>query len=229
MWPLQDSYFPDDLVPIAQALHHGTAIRCCDGSYMPALSSSLGATVWRLEDPTTGQFIWGTSQTSGTEQVVNAYWFELQGIYMILLGVYTMCLFCDVCNGALTIRCDCLTCIQLSQGNWLKINQNTPHTDLIQSICRLTVLLPVTIRFTHVKGHQNQEALFSLLPWLSQLNVEMDLCAKPKLLSLLAEKAPPLLASGLLHKGWSCIIDGIKVTADPSPMIQFSISSGKLQ
>ena len=32
VWPLQDSYFPDNLAPIAQALRNGTAIRGCDGS-----------------------------------------------------------------------------------------------------------------------------------------------------------------------------------------------------
>jgi hypothetical protein len=163
------------------------------------------------------------------EQAVNAYWSKLQGIYMILLGVYAVCLFCDICDGALTVGCDNLTCIQPSQDDWLKINQNTPHADLLQSICHLTLLLPITIWFTHVKGHQDWGVQFSSLPRLSQLNVEMDHHPKSKLLSLFAEKTPPLLTSGLLHEGWLCIINSIKVTADPGPVIRFSISSSELQ
>ena len=62
-WPLQDSVFPDDLAPIAESLHNRMAIGCCNGSYMPKLSTSLGAAAWKLEDPTTGVALRGATQT----------------------------------------------------------------------------------------------------------------------------------------------------------------------
>jgi hypothetical protein len=106
-WPLQDSVFPDDLAPIAASLRNGTAIGCCDGSYMPKLSTSLGAAAWQLEDPATGVAIRGATQTSGGEKDVNSYRSELQGIYTILLGTYAVCLFCAISKGAMTVGCDC--------------------------------------------------------------------------------------------------------------------------
>jgi hypothetical protein len=110
-WPLQDSVFPKDLAPLAASLHNGMAISCCNGSYMPKLSTYLGAAAWKLEDPTTGVAIQGATQTSGGEKDVNSYRSKLQGLYTILLGAYTVCLFCEIGNGAMTVGCDSLECI----------------------------------------------------------------------------------------------------------------------
>jgi hypothetical protein len=133
-WPLIDSEFPDDLGPLSTALRNGMAIGCCNGSYMPALSTALGATTWKFEDPATGSFVHGAVQMLGLESSVNAYRSELMGIYTILLGVYAVCLFCDIHEGAVTVGCDNLECVRLARGDWLKINQNTPHADIIRAI-----------------------------------------------------------------------------------------------
>jgi hypothetical protein len=180
-WPLRDVVFPEDLDSFANALREGTVVGCCNGSYMPALSTSLGAAAWKLEDYSRGHSIQGATQTPGPESVVNAHRSELQGIYTILLGAYAVCLVCHVHEGAMTVGCDSLNCIRLAQGDWLKVNQNTPHADLIRAICHITALLPVTVTFTHVKGHQDESAAFDSLPHLSQLNIEMDAQAKTKL------------------------------------------------
>jgi hypothetical protein len=151
------------------------------------------------------------------------------GIYMILLGIYAICLFCDIHEGAVTVGCDNLECVRLAHGDWLKINQNMPHTDIIRVIQCLTALLPVQAAFVHVRGHQDRMTSFNSLSRLSQLNVEMDQQAKLKLRSLLAARAPPLVKAGLQHEGWLCIVDGVKITTDPGPAIRFSISSRELQ
>jgi hypothetical protein len=129
----------------------------------------------------------------------------------------------------MTVGCDNLECIQLARGDWLKVNQNTPHADLIQAIRRLTALLPVKVVFTHVKGHQDRITAIETLPHLIQLNIEMDSNAKTKLRSLVEARAKPLLPAGVLHEGWVCIVDGVNVIGDPSWAVQFSISSGELQ
>jgi hypothetical protein len=196
---------------------------------MPKLSTYLGAAAWKLEDPTTGVAIRGATQTSGGEKDVNSYRSELQGLYTILLGAYAVCLFCEIGDGAMTVGCDNLECIRLARGDWLKVNQNTPHADLIRAIRRLTALLPVKVDFTHVKGHQDRTVAVKTLPRLSQLNIEMDSDAKTKLRSLVEARAKPLLLAGVLHKGWVCLVDGVKVTGDPGPAVWFSISSGELQ
>jgi hypothetical protein len=72
-WPLRDAVFPEDLDSFANALHKGTVVGCCDGSYMPASSTSLGSAAWKLEDYSTGNSIQGATQTPGPELVVNAH------------------------------------------------------------------------------------------------------------------------------------------------------------
>jgi hypothetical protein len=229
LWALQDAVFPEDLDSFANALREGMVVGCCDGSYMTALLTSLGAAAWKLEDSAMGCSLQGATQTPGPESVVNAHQSELQGIYTILLGAYAVCLYCNIRKGAMTVGCNSLNCVRLAQGDWLKVNQNTPHADLIRAICHIMALLPITVTFTHVKGHRDESAAFTSLPRLSQLNIEIDAQAKTKLCSLWAMKAPPLLLAGLYHEGWWCKVDGIKVMADPGPAIRFSISSGELQ
>jgi len=52
-WPLADSYFPDNPVPLITAIQNGTALGCCDGSYQPYLSVQIGAAAWKV-----GQHLW---------------------------------------------------------------------------------------------------------------------------------------------------------------------------
>jgi hypothetical protein len=91
-WPLRDAGFPEDLDSFANALREGMVVGCCDGSFMTALLTSLGAAAWKLEDSAMGCSLQGATQTPGPESVVNAHQSELQGIYTILLGTYAVCL-----------------------------------------------------------------------------------------------------------------------------------------
>jgi hypothetical protein len=133
-WPLLDATFPADMESLVQAIRNGTAHGCCDGSYMPELSSELGAAAWKVEDPDSGQAMWGTTQTSGTALDVNAYRSELQGIHTILMAVTAVCLFFHITEGEITIGCDNLAGVNRSNADWLKIDQTTKHADLIRAI-----------------------------------------------------------------------------------------------
>jgi hypothetical protein len=141
---------------------------------MPDLSLELGTAAWKVEDPVSGQAMWGTTQTSGSAHDVNSYRSELQGIHAILLAVTTVCLFFHITEGEITIGCDNLAGVQRSNADWLKINQTTKHADLIQAIRRLNEKLPILVRFVHIDGHQDHTTAVQDLPRLAQLNVEMD-------------------------------------------------------
>jgi hypothetical protein len=193
---------PQDLDPIVQAIRNGTAHGCCDGSYMPDLSTELGAAAWKVEDPASCQSMWGTTQTSGAERDVNSYRSELQGIYALLLAVTATCIFCNITEGEITIGCDNLAGVHRSHADWLKLNQNTKHADLIRAIRRLKDSLPITVRFVHIDGHQDRTTALQELPRLAQLNIEMDSRAKDRLRALIASSAPPLRAATLHKEGW---------------------------
>ena len=228
-WPLADAVFPENLDHIVQAICNGTAHGCCDGSYMKELSTELGAAAWKVEDPSTRQAMWGTTQTSGSEREVNPYRSELQGIHTTLLAMDAVCTFCHITDGAITIGCDNLGGIKCSSADWLKLNQNTKHADLIRAIRWLKDSLPITIHFVHIDGHQDRTAAFQDLPRLAQLNVEMDHQAKVRLRALIDSSAPPLLAAPLHKEGWRCSLNGIKITSDPARAICRAVFGRRLQ
>jgi hypothetical protein len=100
---------------------------------MPDLSTELGAAAWIVEDPITNQAIYGTTQTTGEERVVNSYHSELQGIHSTLFALTAVCIFFHIMEGAITIGCDNLAGVDHSNDDWLKVNQNMKHADLIRA------------------------------------------------------------------------------------------------
>jgi hypothetical protein len=190
-WPLDDMTIPANLDSLVQAITDGTAHGGCDGSYMREQSPILGSAAWKVEDPASGQAIEGTVQTTGDTREVNAYRSELQGIHAILFAISGVCTFYKLTDGAITIGCDNKGGIIRSNGDWLKINQNTRHADLIRAIRRLKASLPIQVTFVHVGGHQDNTTAFQDLPRLAQLNIEMDLKAKARLQSLILNSSPP--------------------------------------
>jgi hypothetical protein len=125
---------PPNLNSLVQAIIDGTAHGGCDGSYMREQSPNLGSAAWKVEDPASGQAIEGTVQTTGDAREVHAYCSEFQGIHAILLAISAVCTFHQLTAGGITIGCDNKGGIICSNGDWLKINQNTRHADLIHAI-----------------------------------------------------------------------------------------------
>jgi hypothetical protein len=226
---LDDASFPSNLAPLVQAIINGTAQGCCDGSYMRELSTNLGAAAWKVEDPASGQAIHGTVQTSGNDFEVNAYRSELQGIHAKLLAISAVCSFYSIAEGAITLGCDNKGGVTRSNGDWLKVNQNTRHADLIRAIRRLKDSLPIRVTFVHIGGHQDDTMAFQELPRLAQLNVEMDHNAKARLRSLIATSSPPLRDAKLRYEGWHCTIDGAKISSDPSRFVYKAVCAPQLR
>jgi hypothetical protein len=144
----------------------------------------------------------GSVQTTGDACEVNAYCSKLQGIHTIPRAISTVCTFYNLTEGAITIGCDNKGGIICSNGDWLKVNQNTRHADLICAIQRLKASLPIQVTFVHVGGHHDNTTAFQALPRLVQLNIEMDLKAKARLRSFILTSSNPLQAAPLLSEGW---------------------------
>jgi hypothetical protein len=178
---------------------------------MRELSTNLGAAAWKGKDSASGQAIYGTVQTTGNNFEVNAYRSELQGIHAKLLAISAVC--SKIAEGVITLGCDNNKGgVTRSNGDWLKVNQNTRHADRIRAIRRLKdTSLPIQVSFVHIGGHQDDTTAFQELPRLAQLNVEMDYNTKARLRSLIAASSPPLRDAKLRYEGWHCTIDGAKI------------------
>jgi hypothetical protein len=65
----------------------------------------------------------------------------------------------------------------MSMHNHL-VPSKTKHPNLIQAICKLVSIIPITLVFQEVKGHQDRIRAFDTLDCPSQLNIYADNDAK---------------------------------------------------
>ena len=229
-WPLHDSIFPaDEGKAIAQALQDGKEVlSACDGSYMARLSTQHGAAAWVVEEQAMGSKARGVCQTSGTEDEVNPYRSELQGIHALLLAVKILCQLHSVTSGRLIVGCDNQGGINKASPDWLRVRQSTSHCDLIRAIRRLKDALPIEVQFVHIYGHQDRWKRLEDLPRLAQLNVAMDTAAKSFLRQCIRlHYTPP--PSCIAEEGWSCWVGETKVPSDPGPAIRRQVFRPKLR
>ena len=90
---------------------------------------------------------------------------------------------------------------------------------MIRAIRTLKADLPIEVTVEHIYGHQDDKTAYDFLPWMTQLNIQMDTQAKSYLRSLITEDTAldlPACPDSISGEGWTCRIDGIKMTADPA-------------
>ena len=168
--------------------------------------------------------------TSGPPDEVTAYRSELQGIHAILLALSALCEFHTIPSGKVHISCDNLTSVKEAGYEFLKVALAKSNADLIRAIRRLRHELPITISFSHVKGHQDDELWFDKLTRVAQLNVLMDRLAKDFLLKLICLPLPtPPCPDTIRGEGWRCRVDGIKVMSDPEQQVLHSIFGNRMR
>lgn len=217
-WPLHDSFFPDDMSLIVQAIIEGSAILVSDGSYKPKVSPRLGSAGWIFECQTTGATCRGRCQTSGQPQEVNPYRSELQGLHAGLLAILAVCSFYDVKEGSLRVGCDNSNGVSLSGKRALNVSMSTKHVDLIRAIRIIVHKLPISVTFFHIDGHQDKILPFHLLDRPAQLNVMMDTTAK-QYIDEMAQATITPAPSEIMMEGWSCTVRDVKATTDPTSLI----------
>ena len=132
-WPLRHCRLPDTMDHILTAITQGTALACCDGSYMPLLSDTYASTAWILESPC-GSTARGVCPVSGPAHDVNAYRGELQGIHCLMLFLEVACTFFGITQGTVLIGCDNKNGVNRSLEDWLRVPSSVKHSDLIKAI-----------------------------------------------------------------------------------------------
>ena len=112
----------------------------------------------------------------------------------------------------------------------MKVALAKSNADLIRAIRRLRHELPISLSFSHVKGHQDDEFWFEKLTRVAQLNVLMDKLAKDFLVRLICLPLPsPPCPDTIRGEGWRCRVDGVKVTSDPDQQVRHSIFGNRMR
>jgi len=107
-----------------------------------------------------------------------------------------------ITTGAVTIACDGLSALKQAQYQQ-HTDPTVAHYDLIGAIRRLWDVLPVDIKFEHVKGHQDNGQSLALL-WTAWMNIEMDTQAKQR--AQTPYQGPEQY--DIPFEGWRCAIQG---------------------
>jgi len=102
----------------------------------------------------------------------------------------------------MTIACDGLSVLKQAQYQ-STTDPNMAHYDLISAIQCLRNMLPLDIKFEHIKGHQDngQSLALSRTAWM---NIEMDARTKQRA----QQSFQGLEQYTILFKGWQCTIQG---------------------
>jgi hypothetical protein len=171
----------------------------------------------------------GLTQTSGTEDEVDPYRSELQGVHTMLLGLRVFCTFHGITEGRVRLGCDNDNSVRHGKGDWLKVSLSMAHADLVRAIRVIKAQLPISVDFEHVYGHQDDLLSFQDLPRLAQLNVQMDHAAKRHLVQLYEQSPGSVCPSSIAFEGWQCWVQNTKITSDPGKAIRAAVFGLRLR
>jgi len=219
-WMFEHSDFPNDGEAIADSIRQGSTMMVSDGSYMPHLSDTLGASGWIIEASRTGARCMGSCRTPGD---ANAYRAELFGIYTMITALSLICQVHTVRSGEVEIEdvllgCDNEVALWKSSVLESKVPCGDAHADVIRAIRKVRDTLPIKLTYKHIYGHQDDHVDTADLDRPTQLNIECDSLAKRYLLALYQHDGRPEFRFS--HEGWRCFVGSCKVTSKADQMIR---------
>ena len=146
---------------LAAGIIAGTACAVCDGSFFP--EGSFGGAAWGLfsavaaDDPLLG-FNW----VPGMPSHQSPFRSELSGIDGVLTSLEIIVFFHDITSGTITIGIDCTGAM-----NWAKsdfpLRSFQPSFDILQDIRERLEMLPITVHWRWVEGHQDDNTPYHKL------------------------------------------------------------------
>jgi hypothetical protein len=170
-WALMNINLTDDGLTIAEAIRDGTAIGISVGS----LKDGFGTASWVLEGSSPRHRIRGDNIVPGDTADQGSYRSELSGLYGITLGVYALCEFYKINQGAIEVGCDCITALERRFDEAQNSSISAQHFDVILAIRNIRARYPIRWKYRHVKGHQDDDhsifwtdGLFLISTWIKQ-------------------------------------------------------------
>merc|ERR1712023_332767 len=211
---------------IAAGIIAGTACAICDGSFFP--DGSFGGAAWGLfsavdaDDPLLG-FNWVPGMPSNQ----SSFHSELSGIDGVLTSLEIIVFFHDITSGSITLGIDCTGAMNRSKSDY-PLRSFQPSFDILQDIRERLEMLPITVHWRGVEGHQDDNIPYHKLDWWGQRNVDMDTRAK-EFAQTCRSRNHPYVSPQLLYEKWAYKIDGVKQTSFSIDSIYAQVYGSKLQ
>lgn len=177
-----NAYLVDEIAPpldqgsaIAAGIRAGTAKAVSDGSYKDQYGTSAGIISSSESD---GDMLYFVNSVPGIPSDQGSYRSELAGILGTLHITESLCNQYQITSGSLTMALDGKEALlQASRTNQTHPLLPGQHSfDLIQAIRKTCQLLPITIHWRWVEGHQYEKG--KRLDWWGAQNQTADILAK---------------------------------------------------
>jgi len=156
MWAFCEVHMPDNGKSIVEAIQVGTCEVVSDRSF----KEGMGTAAWILQNPLSLISLTGKTKIAEEVKDKSTYRSELGGIFSLVLMIQHICQYYKIKMGHVSIACNGLG--PLLQGPLLQCfakfkepNPQAPHFDMISSIQKLILRIPVSWHWHHVAGHQD--------------------------------------------------------------------------
>lgn len=169
--------------------------------------------------------IWLKSITPGEGRFQHSHRSKLAGVAASLVGIEYLCSYYNLASSKATIGLDGLKAINNILVDIPAVQQ--ADYDLIIFIQTKIKLLPISVKFLWIKGHQDDLIPFHQLDFPVQLNVRADQMAKSFLYQHIQTQVPDPLTS-FSTKQWNIIKDGKKMCNLDQNRLYMDITRDKL-
>lgn len=177
-WLLRNVEYKGNIQYLIQCLQQGKVQAVSDGSF----KEGRGTASWWIETEDKTSSISGTSIAPGHSHDQSAYRSEVLGLLAILETLRILSSDFAIKEGQCIIACDGISALKkIMYTPASAISAKLLHSDLLSAAIKIRDNLPLTLIPTHVKGHQDDNIPFHLLPRIAQLNILTDLKAKIEL------------------------------------------------
>jgi hypothetical protein len=173
-WCFSHMDMGDEGQTIATALQHGEVIAVSDGSFQ----DTFGLSAWVVEGANELSRATGAVVVPGAAKDQSAYRSELAGIFSIMIFIKKLCEFYNISSGAIELGCDGQSTLDKAFNYVALIHLEEPNHDILHALCTLWAQSPISWKFKHVRGHQDDRSSIESLDRWAKLNVEMDTKAK---------------------------------------------------
>ena len=206
-WCFSDVSFDSQSVAhIAALIQSGEVLAVSDGSY----KDGAGFPSWILESKDRTIWIKLTVICPGVSTAHSSYRSELMGILSLFLTVDKITSYYQVPFGNIEVACDGDSALKAAFCHRLSLKMDDPDSDLISAIHFHRQKSRISWRYVHIRGHQDTHQRIDQLPWVAQLNVEMDTNAKNRIKDTLRHPHQ----SPIPGEAWSLWIDDTKITGN---------------
>jgi hypothetical protein len=206
-WAVSSFAVADGGAVIAEVIWQGIAVAVCDGSF----KDTIGMAAYILEGAMMAKCMMVVLVTRGEPSDQSPYRSKLSGLFGVVTMVHIICEQFKITSGAIEVGCDCESTLRhvFGKGPSFEAGIKDPDYNLWSAIRKMLANSPITWKWRHVEGHQDDNGIEDLDRWAT-LNIEMDNLAKVYWNNMCEE---PAVSLPVHDKYWLVRIQGKKFSS----------------